>query len=126
MVEPHAHVTQVVFRPRLLGLRSRRLLLHVGELLRKGGLSGREIDVERRNFLFDGPADDPKLREKWLAPEETRVLLAEARTALAAIEGPWTVEDVESALTGVVTSAPVRRNANRGVCSTASRQSKSL
>jgi glutamyl-tRNA synthetase len=53
-------------------------------------------------FLFDGPADDPKLREKWLAPEATRALLAEARRALAAIEGPWTVEDVEAALSGVV------------------------
>jgi glutamyl-tRNA synthetase len=29
-------------------------------------------------------------------------LLAEARRALAAIEGPWTVEDVEAALSGVV------------------------
>src|SRR5215208_1377681 len=53
-------------------------------------------------FFFDGPADDPKLREKWLAPEETRVLLAQAREALAAIEGPWTVGDVEAALSGVV------------------------
>jgi len=60
------------------------------------------------SFLFDGPADDPKLREKWLAPEETRALLAEARTALAAIAGPWTVEDVESALTGVVERAEVK------------------
>ena len=59
-------------------------------------------------FLFDGPADDPKLREKWLAPEATRALLAEARTALAAIEGPWTVEDVETALTGVVERAEVK------------------
>jgi glutamyl/glutaminyl-tRNA synthetase len=59
-------------------------------------------------FLFDGPADEPKLREKWLAPEETRALLTEARTALAAIEGPWTVEDVESALTGVVERAEVK------------------
>jgi glutamyl-tRNA synthetase len=53
-------------------------------------------------FFFDGPADDPKLREKWLAPEETRALLAQAREALVAIEGPWTVEDVEAALSGVV------------------------
>ena len=53
-------------------------------------------------FFFDGPADDPKLREKWLAPEETRALLAQAREALAAINGPWTVEDVEAALSGVV------------------------
>ena len=36
------------------------------------------------------------------APEETRALLAQAREALAAIEGPWTVEDVEAALSGVV------------------------
>jgi glutamyl-tRNA synthetase len=60
------------------------------------------------SFLFDGPADDPKLREKWLAQEETRALLGEARTALAAIEGPWTVEDVASALTGVVERAEVK------------------
>jgi len=53
-------------------------------------------------FLFDGPADDPKLREKWLAPEATQAVLGEARSALEAIEGPWTVEDVEAALTGVV------------------------
>ena len=38
-------------------------------------------------FFFDGPADDPQLREKWLAPEETRALLAQAREALAAIDG---------------------------------------
>ena len=59
-------------------------------------------------FLFDGPADDPKLREKWLAPEETQALLAQAREALEAIEGPWTVEDVEAALTGVVERAEVK------------------
>ena len=53
-------------------------------------------------FLFDGPANDPELREKWLSPEETKALLAQARSALQAIEGPWTVEDVEAALTGVV------------------------
>jgi len=53
-------------------------------------------------FLFDGPADDPKLREKWLAPEATQAVLGEALSALEAIEGPWTVEDVEAALTGVV------------------------
>jgi glutamyl-tRNA synthetase len=53
-------------------------------------------------FFFDGPADDAKLREKWLAPEATRALLEQAREALAAIDGPWTVEDVEAALSGVV------------------------
>jgi glutamyl-tRNA synthetase len=53
-------------------------------------------------FFFDGPADDPKLREKWLAPEEARELLAQAREALSAIAGPWTVDEVEAALSGVV------------------------
>jgi glutamyl-tRNA synthetase len=54
------------------------------------------------SFLFDGPADDPALREKWLAPEQTQAALAAAREALEAIEGPWTVEAVEEALTGVL------------------------
>jgi glutamyl-tRNA synthetase len=54
------------------------------------------------SFFFDGPADDPALREKWLGPEETRALLARAREALQGIEGPWTVEAVEAALGGVL------------------------
>jgi glutamyl-tRNA synthetase len=53
-------------------------------------------------FLFDGPADDPALREKWLGPEETQARLAAAREALESIEGPWTVEDVEAALSRVL------------------------
>ena len=53
-------------------------------------------------FFFDGPADDPKAREKVLGPEGARALLAQAREALAAIDGPWTVEAVEAALRGVV------------------------
>jgi glutamyl-tRNA synthetase len=53
-------------------------------------------------FLFDGPADDQALREKWLAPEQTQSALAGARDALEAIEGPWTVEAIEEALTGVL------------------------
>jgi glutamyl-tRNA synthetase len=59
-------------------------------------------------FFFDGPADDPKLREKWLGPEATQGLLRQAREALEAIEGPWTVEAVEAALTGVVEEAGVK------------------
>jgi len=53
-------------------------------------------------FFFDGPAEDRALREKWLGPEETRALLGRAREALQAIEGPWTVEEVEAALSAVV------------------------
>jgi len=56
MIESHAKVTQVVFRARLFGLRRRRLFFHPGELVGKGALSSREIGVERRYFLFDGPA----------------------------------------------------------------------
>jgi hypothetical protein len=56
MVKSHANVTQVVFRRRLFGLRGRRLLLHAGDLLGKDTLSGRKVDVERGNFLFDGSA----------------------------------------------------------------------
>jgi glutamyl-tRNA synthetase len=59
-------------------------------------------------FLFDGPADDPKLREKWLGPEETQALLAQAREALESIDGPFTVEAVEEALTGVVEQGGVK------------------
>jgi glutamyl-tRNA synthetase len=59
-------------------------------------------------FFFDGPADDPQLREKWLGPEETQAVLAQAREALESIEGPFTVEAVEAALTGVVESAGVK------------------
>jgi glutamyl-tRNA synthetase len=58
--------------------------------------------------LFDGPVDDPKLREKWLAPEATQALLRQAREALAAIEGPWTVEALEAALTEVAVEAGVK------------------
>jgi glutamyl-tRNA synthetase len=59
-------------------------------------------------FLFDGPADDPKLREKWLAPDQTQELLVRTREALEAIDGPFTVEAVEQALTGVVEDAEVK------------------
>jgi glutamyl-tRNA synthetase len=59
-------------------------------------------------FFFDGPADDPALRAKWLGPEETRALLARAREALQAIEGPWTVEGVEAALSAVVEAEGVK------------------
>jgi len=59
-------------------------------------------------FLFDGPADDPKLREKWLAPEHTQELMERTREALEAIEGPFTVEAVEEALSGVVEESDVK------------------
>src|SRR5689334_3419505 len=51
-------------------------------------------------FIFDGPADDPKAREKWLG-DEGRASLREAREALSGVE-PFTVEGIESALREVV------------------------
>ena len=51
-------------------------------------------------FIYDGPADDPKARERWLG-EEGRETLAQARAALAAAD-PFDVAEVERALTGVV------------------------
>jgi glutamyl-tRNA synthetase len=51
-------------------------------------------------FLFDGPVDDPKAREKWLDADH-RELLAQARDALAAVD-PFEVEPIEAALREVV------------------------
>jgi glutamyl-tRNA synthetase len=60
-------------------------------------------------FFFDGPADDPAARDKILGAPEAPQLLAAARDALAAIEGPFTVEAVEEALDGVVEREGVKR-----------------
>ncbi|MFP5364557.1 MAG: glutamate--tRNA ligase [Thermoleophilia bacterium] len=51
-------------------------------------------------FIFDGPADDAKAREKWL-DEEGRAALADAHAALAALER-FEPEDLQQALEGVV------------------------
>jgi glutamyl-tRNA synthetase len=51
-------------------------------------------------FIFDGPADDPKAREKWLG-DEGRAALRAAREALAGVE-PFTVAGIEPVLRGVV------------------------
>src|SRR6478735_8571155 len=40
--------------------------------------------------FFDGPVDDPKAREKFLAPEEARAALADTREALSGVPEPWT------------------------------------
>jgi glutamyl-tRNA synthetase len=53
-------------------------------------------------FFFDGPADDPKAREKWLG-DEGRTTLAAVRDALAPVE-PFTVGSIEPVLRGVVES----------------------
>jgi glutamyl-tRNA synthetase len=51
-------------------------------------------------FLFDGPGDDPKAREKWLG-EEGLDALAAAREALGGVD-PFTHADVEAALAAVL------------------------
>lgn len=51
-------------------------------------------------FIFDGPADDPKAREKWLG-EEGRAALADVDAALEPLEA-FTLENVQEALEGVV------------------------
>jgi glutamyl/glutaminyl-tRNA synthetase len=51
-------------------------------------------------FIFDGPADDPGAREKWLS-DGGREALADARQALESTE-PFDPEHIEEALRGVV------------------------
>ena len=50
----------------------------------------------------------PALREKWLGPEETQRRLGAARGALEAIEGPWTVDAVEAALSGLLEAEEIK------------------
>jgi len=51
-------------------------------------------------FIFDGPADDPKARAKWL-DEDGRAALADVRAALEPLP-EFTLENVQEALEGVV------------------------
>jgi glutamyl-tRNA synthetase len=53
-------------------------------------------------FFFNGPADDPKAREKILGAPEALERLAQAREALAAVAEPWTEEGLETALQRVL------------------------
>jgi glutamyl-tRNA synthetase len=47
-------------------------------------------------FIFDGPADDPAAREKWLG-EDGRAALRDVRAALEAVQ-PFALEPVQEAL----------------------------
>ena len=51
-------------------------------------------------FIFDGPADDPAAREKWLSDGGAEAL-RDARAALDGVE-PFGVEGIEQALQGVL------------------------
>jgi glutamyl-tRNA synthetase len=57
-------------------------------------------------FIYDGPADDPGAREKWLS-DGSRDVLAHAREAIAATD-PFDVEHLEAALRGVVDARGVK------------------
>lgn len=58
-------------------------------------------------FLFDGPQDDPKAREKWHDADH-RHALVQAREALAHLD-PFDVEHIEVALREVVEADPERK-----------------
>jgi glutamyl-tRNA synthetase len=51
-------------------------------------------------FIYDGPADDPPARERWLG-EQGRAVLAEVGEALAALDS-FEVAEIEAALGAVV------------------------
>jgi glutamyl-tRNA synthetase len=57
-------------------------------------------------FVFDGPADDPGAREKWL-DEDGRAALADVRAALEPLD-PFTQDAVQAALEGVVAARGVK------------------
>ena len=57
-------------------------------------------------FIFDGPADDPASREKWLG-EDGRAVLSDVRAALEGVE-PFDLEHVQAALEGVVAAREVK------------------
>jgi glutamyl-tRNA synthetase len=54
-------------------------------------------------FLFDGPADDAAVRDKWL-DDDHRHALVQAREALAHLD-PFDLEQIETALREVVESS---------------------
>jgi glutamyl-tRNA synthetase len=51
--------------------------------------------------FYDGPVDDPKAREKFLAPRESHEALVDVRAALEALPEPWTEANLEETLRGV-------------------------
>jgi glutamyl-tRNA synthetase len=57
-------------------------------------------------FIFDGPADDPAARDKWL-DDDGRAALRQARDALERVD-PFTVEAVQAALEAVVVARDVK------------------
>jgi len=60
-------------------------------------------------FIFDGPADDPPAREKWLGADGLAAL-RDVRAALEAVD-PFAMEPVQEALEGVVRARGVKPKA---------------
>jgi glutamyl/glutaminyl-tRNA synthetase len=58
--------------------------------------------------FFDGPADDPAARERFLGTEKSRTLLGAVRAAVAELPEPWTTEPVEATLREVVARSDVK------------------
>ncbi|MCW3012710.1 MAG: glutamyl-tRNA synthetase [Solirubrobacterales bacterium] len=58
-------------------------------------------------FLYDGPVEDPKAREKWLSSPEHLAALAGARAALEAVE-PFDVAHIDTALRAVAAAREVK------------------
>jgi glutamyl-tRNA synthetase len=52
-------------------------------------------------FIFDGPVDDPRARERWISSDGGRAALSDARIALAGLER-FDAPAIEGALRGVV------------------------
>jgi glutamyl-tRNA synthetase len=61
------------------------------------------------HFFFDGPVDDPAVRERVIEAPGGREALAAARAALADVPAPWTQQGVEAALTDVADRIGVKR-----------------
>ena len=61
------------------------------------------------HFFFDGPVDDPAVRERVIDAPGGREALAAARAALADVPAPWSQDDVEAALTAVADKIGVKR-----------------
>jgi glutamyl-tRNA synthetase len=95
----------------LRGLGVPELTRRLEEYTGRAGLSG-AVEISRdklqtladfwplAGFVFDGPADDPEARERWLGPDG-RAVLAEVRAELDPIES-FDLPGVESALRAVV------------------------
>jgi glutamyl-tRNA synthetase len=102
------HLNGIWIRRLGTGELARRLEDYTGRagLERAAGIASEKIQTLQEfwplvSVLFDGPADDPAAFERVIAADGGTERLQAAREALAAAE-PFTLENVEAALRGVV------------------------